>query len=97
MKNFRVFLLFSLCTVGAWGQTTVSRATRAEEATLDQRRAELRAALKAMYEQEAQSRDQLFENVSAERHLSQQERADLREQLRAQRREVILDRTQSEP
>jgi hypothetical protein len=92
MKHFRFFLLFSLCAVGAWAQTTVSRAVRPEETTLDQRRAELRAALKALQEREAQSRDPLFENVSAERHLSPQERADLREQLRAQRRDANPER-----
>lgn len=85
MKHFRFFLLLSLCAVGAWAQTTVSRAARPEQTALEQRRAELRAALKALQEREDQGKDQMFENVSAIRHLSMQERADLRQQLRQQR------------
>jgi len=85
MKHFRFFLLVSLCAGGAWAQTTVSRTTRMEPTALEQRRAELRAALKALQEREEQGKDQMFENVSAVRHLSTQERADLRQQLRQQR------------
>lgn len=96
MKHFRIFLLFSLCAAGAWAQTSVNRGVRPEQTTLDQRRAELRAALKALREREELGRDQLFENVSANRHLSTQERADLREQLRQQRRDVSPDRLSSE-
>lgn len=85
MKHFRFFLLLSLCAVGAWAQSAVGRAARPELAAVEQRRAELRAALKALQEREDQGKDQMFENVSAVRHLSMQERADLRQQLRQQR------------
>ncbi|MEO8120028.1 MAG: hypothetical protein ABI606_11995 [Rhodoferax sp.] len=91
MKHFRFFLLLSLCAVGVWAQTAVGRAVRPEPAALEQRRAELRAALKALQEREEQGKDQMFENASAVRHLSAQERADLRQQLRQQRQMAIPD------
>jgi Na+-transporting methylmalonyl-CoA/oxaloacetate decarboxylase gamma subunit len=92
MKHFLFFLVVSVVAVGSWAQASIGRDNAAKdaakEAALEQRRADLRQALKALRAQEAQGKDQMFENVSADRHLSTQERADLRQQLRQQRRDV---------
>lgn len=87
MKHFRFFLLISLFAVGSWAQPAVRYDTAPE-----QRRAELRSALKAPGGREARASDQTPTNVPANRHLSAQERADLRQQLRQQRRDASPDR-----
>jgi hypothetical protein len=92
MKHLLFLLLVSVVAVGSWAQTSITRDNAAKEAALEQRRADLRQALKALRAQEGLGKDQMFENVSADRHLSTQERADLRQQLRQQRRDVNSDR-----
>lgn len=90
MKQIRLFLLISTVVGGVWAQTPGVQ-TAATEAALEQRRAELRSVLKA-HGREPQQGDQALETVSLERHLSAQELADLRQQLRQQHREARLER-----
>lgn len=80
--------------MGAWAQPPASRdPTTAKPSAAEQRRAELRSALKAQRARDAQDRkDQTLEIAPAYRHLSEQERADLRQQLRQQRREANPER-----
>jgi len=94
MKNILFFLLISFSTMGAWAQPPASRdPTTAEPSAAEQRRAELRSALKAQRARDAQDRkDQTLEIAPAYRHLSEQERADLRQQLRPPRREANPER-----
>jgi hypothetical protein len=91
MKNSCLFLFFAVFAVGAWAQPAVSRDNAPVQTAPEQRRAELRSALKAPRGREAQDKDQVRENVPENRHLSAQERADLRQQLRQQRRDAQLD------
>lgn len=91
MKHFRVFLLISLVAVGAWAQPAPNRETVASQSAPEQRRAELRSALKAPGGREAQDKDPTLEKAALSRHLSTQERADLRQQLRQQRSDAKLD------
>ena len=80
--------------MGSWAQPPASRdPTTAEPSAAEQRRAELRSALKAQRARDAQDRkDQTLEIAPAYRHLSEQERADLRQQLRPPRREANPER-----
>jgi hypothetical protein len=91
MKNFLFFLIFSSVAAGLWAQVTVQSDAIFDSALLEQRRAELRSALKTQFDREQRSKDRVNESISASRHLSEQERADLRLQLRQQRREVKSD------
>ena len=91
MKQFRLFLLISAVVGGAWAQTPVAQ-TAATEAALEQRRAELRLMLKTPRGREAPQSDQTLEKVSLNRHLSAQELADLRQQLRQQYRDARQER-----
>ena len=88
MKRFQLFLLLSLTTLGAWAQPAPGRDAVAAQIAPEQRRAELRSALKARRSSQAAGKQRAAENAPASRHLSQQERADLRQQLRQQRRDV---------
>lgn len=87
MKHFRFFLLISLFALGSWAQSAVSRDAAPEPTAPEQRRAELRSALKAPRGRAEAGKDQTPTNDPAKRHLTVQERADLRQQLRQQRRE----------
>ena len=90
MKHFHFFFLFlSAVAVGVWAQ---SAAPKREEASAqlspDWRRSELREALKKPHTPQAQENSPMVDTETLEpsrtydRHLSVQERADLREQLR---------------
>jgi len=93
MKHVRFFLLFSLVALGAWAQPALSRDAAPAQTAPEQRRAELRSALKApRVQEEPQEKGQKLENGPANRHMSTQERADLRQQLRQQYRDAKLDR-----
>ena len=95
MQHVRFFLLFSLVALGAfgaWAKPALSRDTAPAQTAPEQRRAELRSALKAPRVQEPQKKGQKLENGPANRHMSTQERAALRQQLRQQRRDAKLDR-----
>jgi uncharacterized membrane protein len=89
MKHFRFFLLTSVVAGGAWAQPAVSRENVTGQNAPEQRRAELRSALRATRGDEGQ--DQALEKAYLTRQLSQQEKADLRQQLRQQRRDARLD------
>ena len=94
MKQIQLFLLFSFVTAGAWAQPVPSRDTSRVKNGPEHRRAELRSVLKEPRGWEAPEKDpdQRFENVVYDRHLSEQERVDLRQQLRRQRPEMKPDR-----
>lgn len=92
MQHVRFFLLFSLVALGAWAQPALSRDTAPAQTAPEQRRAELRSALKAPRVQEPQEKGQKLANGPANRHMSTQERDALRQQLRQQRRDAKLDR-----
>ena len=81
--NHYQLLLFCVLAPVAWAQAHAPRDAQREADAPQQRRAELRSALK-----EPGSRDnsgQRQDGAPAERQLSDQERANLRQQLRQQR------------
>ncbi len=57
----------------------------------EQRRAELRSVLKTSMSVEAPSQESALEKIPAKRHLTEQQRARLRQQLRQQRPNEKLD------
>jgi hypothetical protein len=85
MKFFQPFLLLFVTAINAGAQPVLGRDTASAQAALEQRRTELRSLLKAARMGEAQL--DVPDSGMANRHLSMQERADLREQLRQQRRD----------
>lgn len=94
--NILLFLFISFFAIGAWAQTKVSRDTVTEPALLElpaseQRRADLRAALKTSMAAEAPSQEPALEKIPVKRHLTEQQRARLRQQLRQQRPNEKLD------
>lgn len=92
MKHFLFFLLALLVASGAWAQPAPARDVGYVQPAPVQRRAELRLALTPIRAREAQSKDQSLGAAPLGRQLSAQERADLRQQLRQQRRDVKLER-----
>ncbi|MBA3058215.1 MAG: hypothetical protein KJ614_12580 [Gammaproteobacteria bacterium] len=89
MKNFYLFLFLSVCAVGVWAQATPPRRGAAtEQLPPDLRRSELREALKRMQASQAQETGPVVDAETLEprrtydRRLTEQERADLRQQLR---------------
>lgn len=93
MKHILFFLLALLMAPGAWAQPAPARdLAYVQPAPPVQRRAELRLALTPLRTREAQSKDQSLGAAPLGRQLSAQERADLRQQLRQQRRDVKLER-----
>lgn len=101
MKRFHFFFLFlSVVAVGAWAQTAAPRReAAAEQLPPDLRRSELREALKKMQTSQAQQSGPVVDAEALEprrthdRHLSAQERADLREQLRQLSADGLLNVT----
>lgn len=75
-----------------WAQPSVGRDTPRDLAALEQRRAELRLILKEPRSHELPETGHLFENVGYDRHLTAQEKASLRQQLRQQRLDSIQPR-----
>ena len=88
MKHPLFLLLLPAIAVGVWAQSSDGR-----NSVLDNRRAELRSALKAMREQAASDQEKTANKAAqdplkpVERRLSAQERSDLRQQLRQQRQD----------
>jgi hypothetical protein len=87
MKRSRSFLLISITVLAGWQQSALCSEPVAGQAAPDQRRAELRLVLKAPRGPEAPSKDQLAKEVP-NRHLSELERADLRQQVNQQLRDT---------
>ncbi len=85
MRYFQVFLLFPVLVGAAWAQPQADR-NGASKTAQEQRRAELRLILSTPRVKEAQEKEQALESEMLERHLSAQEKADLRQQLRQQQR-----------
>ena len=88
MKPFRFVLLLSLVAVGASAQPARNPEAGASQSASEQRRAELREALNARPGPEQGAREQTPSGSSPNRHLSEQERTDLRQQLRQQPTDV---------
>jgi hypothetical protein len=87
MRHIRFFLLLSVLAPAAWAQPWVSRNGGERQSAPEQRRAELRLVLQApRKEPEPEA------TAPGNRRLSEQERADLRQQLRQQRRTGQPDR-----
>ena len=90
MKKSTLFLFFSVFALSAWAQTAVGR-----DAAQERRRSELRSALQSARGREVPDKDQMKEltpdNFPVNRQLTEQERADLRQQLRQQRRDATLN------
>ncbi len=91
MKRFVFVLLAFFASGDAWQQPVVNRQADAVESVPAQKRAELRSALSAPPVMPAQSAAQPLKGGSDGRHLSAQERADLRLQLKQQRSEAKVD------
>ncbi len=85
MKHIQFSLLLSLVSVAVSAQVVSVPDAVAAQPTREQRRAELRTALKTPPSPELTDKNQATKADPANRHLSAQERADLREQLRQQR------------
>jgi hypothetical protein len=85
MATIQFALLFPLILSSAWAQPAARPQAPASQGMTEQRRVELRQTLKAQGAQELAGRQQVAAAPSPPRHLSTQERADLRQQLRAQR------------
>lgn len=101
MKHSHFFFLFlSAVAVGVWAQSAAPRREETSaQLSLDLRRSELREALKRSQTPQAQESSPLVDAEAPEprgiydRHLSAQERADLREQLRQQSFDGLLNVT----
>lgn len=94
--NILLFLFISFFAIGAWAQTQVSRDTITEQALLElpateQRRADLRSALKTSMAAEVPSQEPTLEKMPVKRRLTEQQRARLRQQLRQQQPNEKLD------
>jgi hypothetical protein len=95
MKNFRYFLLLTVSSLGLSTAPAFSREVAYEQAAPQQRRSDLRLALMAPLPQEGQQvqgRERTREEGAAARQLSDQDRANLRQQLRQQRRDGQSER-----
>lgn len=92
MKHFPFFLLFSGVAVGAWGHPLPLGETAVSQIGLEQRRAELRSALKAQRIRELPDNDQTLKNTPLNRHLTAHEKAELRQELRQQRLDAKMAR-----
>ncbi|MEI7763926.1 MAG: hypothetical protein WCI85_11900 [Comamonadaceae bacterium] len=85
VARIQFLLLFPLILGSAWAQPAARPQTTASQGLTEQRRVELRQALKAQRAQELPDNTRNAAAAAPPRHLSTQERADLRRQLRAQR------------
>jgi LPS sulfotransferase NodH len=92
MKHISSFLISVVVAAGAWVQPVASQGVEPIQTAFEKRRAELRSALQAQFEHEAQNKVPGPENTSLKRQLSVQERADLRRQLHRQYRDAQPDR-----
>jgi len=84
MKSLRLVLSLSLLAAGASAEPARNPEAAASQSVSGQRRAELREALNARPAPEQDARAQTSSSTAPNRHLSEQERADLRQQLRQQ-------------
>lgn len=93
MRIFRILLLVCIANIGQ-GVALSSAHAGDDASSQEQRRAELRAALKARNGHGFVDSDSELSAVKppVKRHLSDLERADLRQQLRQQRRNSKSDR-----
>lgn len=87
MRYFHIFPLFAVVVGAAWAQPQADRNVAAKTAQ-EQRRAQLRLILSTPRVREAQEKEQALESEMLERHLSAQEKVDMRQQLRQQQRDA---------
>lgn len=89
MKRLWLFSPLFLCAAGAIAQPSQNAGPGADrQAARDQRRAELRIAVQASRQIEAEApAPRVYEPLATSRHLSPRERAEMRQQLRQQQPE----------
>ncbi|MDD5332554.1 MAG: hypothetical protein PHS32_02315 [Rhodoferax sp.] len=96
MKSSPLLLAISLLSIGAWAQPAPNAQAAASQSAPEQRRAELRQALRLAPApapaRDDQRQEPALKSTPEKRHLSPQERADLRQQLRQQRPDARSDR-----
>lgn len=88
MKYFLLLVFFLLAGLEAQAQPAGKQSAALSQSTPEQRRAELRMVLKDPYGREAPERAQMVDEKPPDRRLSAQERENLRQQLRSQRRDA---------
>ncbi|MEO7941039.1 MAG: hypothetical protein ABIR55_20645 [Burkholderiaceae bacterium] len=98
LKGLLISVAWCATCTGAWAQAAQPRALEPDNAqpralepdnapTREQRRAELRTMLQAHRQRDVSA--QSGDAVTVERHLTQQERAEIRQQLRQQRLDKV--------
>lgn len=88
MKYFLLLVFFLLAGLEAWAQPAGKQSAALSPVTAEQRRAELRMVLKDPYGRETPERAPVLDEKPPDRRLSAQERENLRQQLRSQRRDA---------
>lgn len=91
MRYFQIFLPFTAVLSAAWAQPPAAPNVL-DPTALEQRRAELRSVLKTPRAGEPQEKVLVVESQITQRHLSEQEKVDLRRQLRQQKRDAKRER-----
>lgn len=95
MKHFHFLSFLSIVALGAWAQPAPpSREAASAQLPPDVHRSELREALKKLQAQQAHENGPVVDAEalgSYDRHLTVQERADLRQQLRQVSVDSLLD------
>ena len=101
MNKFKFPLALALLATSALAQSALDVGNQADQGIAvkqvsagterEQRRAELREALRSTHAQEAPAPKKPLEPVTWSRRLTPQERAELRQQLRAQQRDKAAD------
>ena len=88
--NYFLFSVISLLGVQAWAQSEFSHESSSQQVVVEQRRAALRSVLKAPEPrvQNKQENAPVMNSTTVNRHLSEQERVDLRQQLGQQPRDL---------
>jgi hypothetical protein len=92
MNHYQLLLLFCVLTPVAWAQAPETQDSARQVDAPQQRRAALRLALKEPRSPDTRANGQGPDSVSSERQLSDQDRANLRQQLRQQRPSEPLPR-----
>lgn len=87
MRVVHLFLLFIFGVAGAWAQPGKGGDTVQGPGSLDQRRVELRSVLKSQHASGVPGSNPAREAAAPTRYLSDQQRAELRLQLRQNRRD----------
>ena len=89
MKLLLSVVLVPIVLSGTWQAPLFAREIEGVQSAPERRRAELRQALKTVTARETPGNKQSVDGTAPARHLSAQELADLRQQLRQGRREQL--------